>query len=145
MPWLTKNNPHIDWVKKTISFNDEHIRKTTLSTELAIAAKKDKVVLPPQYADYTNVFLEKTFDILPPQWDFDHAIKLKETFMLKVAKLYLLNPQELDACKEFIEENLKMGWIQQSKSPKLPHFLCQEEGWKTSPGTRLLIPKQTHH
>ena len=52
MPWLTKNNPCIDWVKKTISFNKEHIRKTTLSTELAITARKDKVVLPPQYADY---------------------------------------------------------------------------------------------
>lgn len=51
-----KNNPHIDWVKKTISFNDEHIRKTTLSTELAIAAKKDEVILPPQYEDYTDVF-----------------------------------------------------------------------------------------
>ena len=58
MPWLTKNNPHIDWVKKTILFDDEHICKTTLSTELAIAAQKDNVVLPPQYADYTDVFSE---------------------------------------------------------------------------------------
>ena len=41
MPWLTKNNPCIDWAKRTISLNDdEHIRKTTLSTELTIAAKK---------------------------------------------------------------------------------------------------------
>ena len=58
MPWLTKNNPHIDWVKKTILFNDEHIQKTTLSTELAIAAQKDDDVLPSQYADYADVFSE---------------------------------------------------------------------------------------
>ena len=56
MPWLMKNNPCIDWVKKTISFNNEHIQKTTLSTELAITAQKDDVILPPQYADYTDVF-----------------------------------------------------------------------------------------
>ena len=58
MPWLTKNNPSIDWIKKTILFDDEHIRKTTLSTELAIATQKDKVVLPPQYANYADVFSE---------------------------------------------------------------------------------------
>ena len=66
MPWSTKNNPHIDWVKKTILFDDKHIRRTTLSTELAIAAQKNNVVLPPQYADYVNVFSKQTFDVLPP-------------------------------------------------------------------------------
>ena len=66
MSWLMNNNPHTDWVKKTISFNDEHIRKTTLSTELAITAQKNDVVLPPQYADYADVFSEQTFNVLPP-------------------------------------------------------------------------------
>ena len=66
MPWLTKNNPHIDWVTKTISFHDEHIRKTTLSTELTIAATKDEIVLPPQYSEYANMFGEQMFNILPP-------------------------------------------------------------------------------
>ena len=66
MPWLTKNNPYIDWVTKTISFHDEHIRKTTLSTELAIAATKDNVVLPPQYSEYVDVFGEQMFNTLLP-------------------------------------------------------------------------------
>ena len=83
----------------------------TLSTELAIAAQKEEVTLPPQYTEYANVFSEQTFDILPPQWDFDHTIDLKESFVPKVAKLYPLNPQEVDACQEFVEENLKMGQI----------------------------------
>ena len=66
MPWLTKHNPHINWEKKTVTLNDEHIRKTTLSTELAIAAHKDETILPPQYSVYADVFSEQTFDILPP-------------------------------------------------------------------------------
>ena len=66
MPWLTKNNPCIDWVKKTILFKDEHIQKTTLSTELATAAQKDDVVLPPLYANYADVFSKQTFNTLPP-------------------------------------------------------------------------------
>ena len=89
--------------------NDEHICKTTLSMELAIAAHKDEVTLPLQYSVYADVFSEQTFNALPPQRDFDHAINLKESFTPKVAKLYLLNPEELAACQAFIDENLKTG------------------------------------
>ena len=67
MLWLTKNNPRIDWVTKTISFHNKHIQKTTLSTELAITAAKDKIVLPPQYSEYANIFGEQMFNILPPR------------------------------------------------------------------------------
>lgn len=112
----------------------------TLSTELAIAAQKDNVTLPPQYFNYSDVFSERMFNTLPPRQDFDHVIDLKVSFVPKVAKIYPLNPQEVDVCKEFIEENLMTGRIQPSKSLQAsPSFFCQEEGWKTLPHTRLLI------
>ena len=66
MPWLMQRNPRIDWVNKTIEMDDKHIRKTTLSMELAIAAQKDEITLPSQYAEYADVFSERTFDVLPP-------------------------------------------------------------------------------
>ena len=134
MPWLTKNNPQINWVEKTILFNDEHIQKTTLSTKLAITSQKDEVTLPLQYADYTDVFSEKTFDTLPPRWDFDHAIELKESFIPKVAKIYPLNPQEVDVCKEFVEESLKTGRIQPLKSHQAsPFFFVKKRDGKLRP------------
>ena len=122
MPWLTKNNPHIDWATKTMSFLDEHIRKTTLSTELTIAATKDDVVLPPQYSGYVDIFGGQMFNTLPPHQSFDHAIDLKDSFIPKVTKLYPLNPQEVDACKAFVEENLQTGQIQPFKSPQASPF-----------------------
>ena len=131
MPWLTKNNPCIDWVTKTVSFNDEHIQKTTLSTELAIAVEKDEVVLPPQYSEYADVFGEQMFNTLPPRRSFDHAIDLKDSFVAKVAKLYPLNPQEVDACKAFVEENLQTGQIQTSKSLQAsPFFFMKKKDGK---------------
>ena len=105
-----------------------------MSTELAIAAQKNDVTLPPQYADYADIFSEKTFDALPPRRDFDHPIELKDSFVLKVAKIYLLNPQEVDACREFIEENLRMGRIQPSKSPQVsPFFFVKKKDRKLRP------------
>ena len=131
MPWLTKNNPHIDWTTKTISFLNEHIRKTTLSTELAIAATKDEVVLPPQYSEYTDIFGEQMFSTLPPRRSFDHAIDLTSSFIPKVAKLYPLNPQEVDACKTFVEDNLQTGRIRPSKSPQAsPFFFVKKKDGK---------------
>ena len=122
MPWLAKHIPRIDWVNKTILLDDEHIRKTTLSTKLTIAANKDNVVLPSQYSEYTDVFGEQMFNTLPPCQDFNHAIDLKDSFVPKVAKLYPLNPQELDACTAFMKENLQTGRIQPSKSPQASSF-----------------------
>ena len=134
MPWLAKHNLRIDWVNKTISLNDEHIRKTTLSTELAIATNEDNVVLPPQYSEYANVFGEQMFNILPPHQDFDHTIDLKDSFAPKVAKLYPLNPQELDACTAFMKENLQTGRIRPSKSPQAsPFFFVKKKDSKLQP------------
>ena len=134
MPWLTKHNPHIDWEKKTVTLDDEHICKTTLSTKLAIATHKEEVTLPPQYSAYADVFSEQTFNALPPRRDFDHAIELKESFMPKVAKLYPLNPEELVACQTFIDENSKTGWIRPSKSPQVsPFFFVKKKDGKLRP------------
>ena len=131
MPWLTKHNPHIDWEKKTVTLDAEHICKTTLSTELAITTHKDEVTLPPQYSVYADVFSEQTFDTLPPQRDFDHTIDLKESFTPKVAKLYLLNPEELTACQAFVDENMKTGQIRPSKSPQAsPFFFVKKKDGK---------------
>ena len=111
--------------------NDEHIHKTTLSMELAIAAPKDEVTLPSQYSTYADVFSEQTFDTLLSQRDFDHAIDLKESFTPKVAKLYPLNPEELTACQVFIDENLKTGRIRPSKSLQAsPFFFVKKKDGK---------------
>ena len=54
--------------------------------------------------------------------------------MLKVAKIYPLNPQEVDACREFIEENLKTGRIRPSKSPQAsPFFFVKKKDGKLCP------------
>ena len=89
---VRKERPHIDWGRKTITFDNEHIWKTALSTELTITTHKEEVSLPSQYADYADIFSKRTFDVLPPRWEFDHPIKLKESFIPKVAKVYPLNP-----------------------------------------------------
>ena len=65
---------------------------------LAQATEKVEQKLPPQYAKYAKVFDEPKGGELPPRQPFDHGIELKETFILKVAKSYPMNPKETEAC-----------------------------------------------
>ena len=84
--------------------------------------------LPPHYAKYTKVFDEPKDRKLPPWWPFNHAIDLKETFIPKVSKVYPMNPKEMDACKEFVNKNLKSGKIRKSQSPQAsPFFFMQKK------------------
>ena len=68
------------------------------------------------------MFNEPKSGKLPPRQLFDHAIDLKDTFILKVAKAYPLNPKEMDTCKEFIDKHLKSGKIQKSQTPQVSSF-----------------------
>ena len=89
-----------------------------ISTEIAMAKKPKEIPILDFCTDFADVFSEKTYNQLPPHWIFDHAIDLKDTFVPKIAKVYLLNPAEKEACKAFVEEHLKTGHIIPSKSPQ---------------------------
>ena len=47
---------------------------------------------------------------------WDYAIKTKERFMPRKKKVYLLSREEREEVREFIQEQLRKGYIQPSKS-----------------------------
>ena len=114
-----RNAATLWWV---LGENHPHIQQLMLSTTLAQAVEKVEQKLPPQHAKYTTVFNEPHDGRLPPWWPFDHTIDLKETFVLKVAKTYPMNPKEMEACKEFIDEHLKSSKIHKSQLPQASPF-----------------------
>ena len=81
-----------------------------------------EAVLPEWCKGFSDVFSEKTHDKLPPHQPYDHTIDLKPTLTPKIAKVYSLNPLEMETCKAFVEEHLKMGCILPSKSPQASLF-----------------------
>ena len=50
---------------------------------------------------------------------WDHAIDVKEGFVLKKGKVYLLSREEREKVRKFIEKQLRKGYIQLSKSPQM--------------------------
>jgi hypothetical protein len=110
--------------------------KTTMSQTLAqkIEPKPKKTLeeLVPDYCmDYREVFEKKASERFPESRPYDHAIDLKTDFIPKNCKIYPLSPAEQILQDEFIEENLRKGYIRPSKSPMASPFFFvskKEEG-----------------
>jgi hypothetical protein len=96
----------------------------TYSTDLAEQASKTKPkwsfeeIVPEEYRQYADVFSESESERLPEHKPYDHAIDLKpetpETIRSKVYPMPINEQEELD---QFLEDNLRKGYIVPSKSP----------------------------
>jgi len=69
---------------------------------------------------------------MPAQKIWDHAIDMKEGFVLRKGKVYLLSREEREEVREFIQEQLRKGYIRPSKSPQiaLVSFVGKKNGKK---------------
>ena len=76
-----------------------------------------KSLIPKEFHDFIpTVFSERPIGKLPTSKKYDHAINLKPNFVPKARKPFHLSPKEEEAVTEFINENLKKGFIRSSTS-----------------------------
>ncbi|EEB99763.1 hypothetical protein MPER_00477, partial [Moniliophthora perniciosa FA553] len=72
--------------------------------------------------EYTRQFEKGAAERFPPSRPYDHAIDLKPDFQPKNLPAYNLTPTEKTLVDEFVKENLRKGYIQESKSPMASPF-----------------------
>ena len=108
--------------KREAWLSGEIVGKVTISTQITQETKTAEAVLPEWCKDFEDVFSEKSHEKLPPHRPYEHVIDLKPNFTPKIAKVYPLNPLEMETCKSFVEEHLKTGRIIPSKSPQASPF-----------------------
>ena len=73
--------------------------------------------LPESLKNHPDVFLTQNAEKLAPHRDIDLAIELQPGKEPPYGPIYPLSPRELATLKEWLEENLKKGFIRESKSP----------------------------
>ena len=69
------------------------------------------VEIPDYLKPYASVFEKKAAERFPEERPYDHAIELKADFVPKDCKVYQLTPEEDRKLTEFLDENLKKGYI----------------------------------
>ena len=78
---------------------------------------KIKELVPEDYHEFLPLFKKAVAEVLPPHRSYDHKIPLKEGFTPPFGPLYSLSKPELQALRQWIDENLSKGFIRASSSP----------------------------
>jgi len=143
MLWLAAHNPEIDWDKEEVEMTycppiyrkrkQEEKRKEVKKME----RDKDKEILkklvPKRFWRWGKVFGKKKSKRIPVQKTWNYAIELKEGFMLKKEKIYSLSREKREEVQAFVEDQLRKGYIQPSKSPQISpvYFIVKKDGtWR---------------
>ena len=88
-------------------------------------------LVPEKYHEYLSVFQKKESERMPLRKPWDHAIEMKEGFEPKKSKVYPLSPLEQTEVDDFINEQLRKGYIRPSKSPQTsPIFFVPKKDQK---------------
>jgi hypothetical protein len=136
VPWLKQHNPRINWRKEKIVLDQcdcgrvpaqlkredatlgqrEVCAISEKPEDLAQASSLKDILV--EYKEYELLFREApTNEALPQHQPWDHVIPIEEGKTPPFGPIYQLSETELKALKEYIDENLKKGFIRPSTSP----------------------------
>jgi len=76
-----------------------------------------KKLVPERFHKWIKVFDKKQSEKMPTRKVWDHAIDTKKGFVPKKRKLYLLSREEREKVCNFINKQLRKGYIRSLKSP----------------------------
>ena len=106
-----------DWLRiQLIDAQDDaeywiRIKQSTSQKFAQNEERKEKVILPPEYAEYKMVFDERELGQLPERRPWDHAIKLKPDFKLIRKTAFNMSPTEEERTKRWLKEMKDKGYI----------------------------------
>ena len=86
--------------------------------KVAKSEAKVKKLVPEQFHKQIKVFGKKQLERMPTRKIWDHIIDMKKGFVLRKEKVYLLSREEREEVCEFIQEQLRKGYIRPSKLPQ---------------------------
>ena len=84
-----------------------------------------------QFYRWIKVFGKKASERMPMKKTWDHTIDLREGFVPKKKKVYPLSREEKEEVREFIQKQIRKGYIRPLKSPQMaPVFFVEKEDGK---------------
>ena len=99
---------------------------------MARSEEEAKKLVPEKLHKWIKVFGKKASERMPIRKIWDHAIGMKEVFVPRKGKVYLLSREEREEVCKFIKEQLRKEYIRFSKSPQtaLVFFVGKKDGKK---------------
>jgi len=76
-------------------------------------------MVPKRFLKWRKVFRKVELERMPMRKVWDHAIDFKETFKPQKGKIYPLFKNEREEVQNFVEDQLRKGYIRPLKSPQM--------------------------
>jgi len=94
--------------------------------------RKIEEMVPKKFLKWRKVFGKVESERMPTRKIWDHAIDLKETFVLQKGKIYSLSKNGREEVQNFVKDQLRKGYIRPLKSLQtLPvFFVGKKDGSK---------------
>jgi len=80
--------------------------------------RKVEDMVPKRFHKWLKVFGKQESERMPVRKTWDHAIDLQEEFIPRKGRIYPLSRIEREKVQAFVDNQLKKGYIQPSKSPQ---------------------------
>jgi len=90
--------------------------KEKFDKEIKLDREKMKEIVPQKFHKWLKVFKKVEPERMPTRKPWDHSINLREDFVPRKGRTYLMSRQEKEKVREFIEEQLRKGYIRPLKS-----------------------------
>ena len=84
--------------------------------EAARSEAEAKKLVPEKFHEWIKVFGKKQSERMLTRKVWDHAIDVKEEFVLRKGKMYPLSREKREEVREFVKEQLRKGYIRLLKS-----------------------------
>jgi len=100
--------------------------------EVVESEEEARRLVPKRFHKWIKVFGKKVSEKMPARKMWNHAIELKEGFVLRKGKVYLLLREERGEVHKLIDKQLRKGYIRPSKSSQmvLVFFVGKKDGKK---------------
>ena len=94
--------------------------------------RKIEEMVPRRFLKWKKVFGKMESERMPKRKIWDHVIDLKETFKPRKGRIYPLSKNEREEVQNFVEDQLRKGYIRPSKFPQtsLVFFVGKKDGSK---------------
>ena len=90
--------------------------KEKFDNKIELDKEKVRKIVPQKFHKWLKVFEKTESERIPVKKPWDHAINLKKDFVPRKRRTYLMSREEKREVREFIEEQLRKGYIWPSKS-----------------------------
>ncbi|KAK9399643.1 PEG10: Retrotransposon-derived protein PEG10 [Crotalus adamanteus] len=134
LEWLRAHDLQIIWSSGTVRFHGKMCATYHLHVCAGKVATPVDLDLLAELGDYADVFGGKEADQLPLHQSYDSPVDLVPDAKLLVGWIYSLSEPELAALRDFIDKNLRKGFLRPSTSPLASPVLFMK---KTSGELRL--------